>query len=129
MNYKQCPQCGSTDTTETTLFGKSGLQAYKNRLCRPCGTGWRPASPKWLGLALIALGCVVPWLEFSMAKNSAELNAATAGIGLSSGTQLPTNPSSLAISIGILSAFSGIAVLFGPLRKSKILGKVDPLRK
>jgi hypothetical protein len=123
MKHSQCPACRSFHTKETLLFGRSGVQAFKNRRCCDCGTAWRPPTPKWLAIVVIVLGLLLPLLLSAVDRKSNEMFAAT-------GRPSQTFPGNwIPFAFGGFAVAAGMSVLFGKIGKLKILGKVEADRK
>jgi len=121
MKHKICPECRSENTAVATgQFAGSGNQAFKNRLCRVCGTAWRPACPRWVAIALIVLGCLIPPIENGISKQFSDVGKATNNPGMvAEGHQSNWLP----ILLAGIAVSSGLSVLIGVTGKLKILGK------
>lgn len=127
MKYQICPECRSKNTTIATgRFAGGGNQAFKNRICVDCRTAWRPACPRWVAIALIVLGLLVPKMQDAITKQSADLANATNAIGIKSA---PADHSIWPYVVAGIAVTAGFSVLFGPAGKLKILGKSETVLK
>lgn len=117
MKYYSCPGCQSTKTTLTDAFPSSGMQALKNRVCLDCGTAWRPACPRIVGIALLVLGVLVVVLGNALAKEMKDVH------GLMNQPAKSDSSDWMYPVMGCIAGFCGLSALFGPAAKIKILGK------
>lgn len=121
-----CPQCQSANTSSTSRGGVSSRQAFSNRLCNACGTVWRPAAPRWLAIAIIVAGLVVPFaaitINSAIAQHFSDINDLGFGASSSKSSNTPWQ-NGFYISVGLGACVYGIRILRGRAGQLHVLEK------
>jgi hypothetical protein len=126
-DHTQCPACHSPSTHVTKgEFKATGFQAFGNRVCNECGTGWRPACPRGVATVSIVSGFVV----FGCALTVAGSSLAKFGFPpLGDAKDLKAiGPVGFLGVMGAWALFYGIAVLRGRAASSRFWAKFSWLR-
>ena len=67
---KGCPNCGSRRfkfaPAEASADGKTGLFEMRDRICRDCGTRYKPPMPAWLPYLIALMGVLFAFMGVAL---------------------------------------------------------------
>lgn len=128
FKYRKCPKCQSARTKQ---HASSHLRPLTDRVCRECGTIWRPGTPRPLAYALILAGILLPiavlTIDAAMKQDFQDLNQMGYGTAPPEASKFSLTRF-VAIGSGLIAIIYGIRVVRGRAGQLHVLGRVEPER-